>query len=171
MTATPHPALVAVLAAGATLLLLLAVRAWVVEPLAVSGGSMAPTLRPGQQVLVEKVTPWRRPWRRGDLVLFDRPGDGLLSIKRVVGLAGDTVAIRDGRLVVDGAPVPEGYAPPRRIDGVYFGPVTVPDGQVFVLGDDRRNSLDSRRYGTVPADDLAGRVVLRLWPLDRVGSL
>ena len=76
-------------------------------------------------------------------------------------------AIEDGVLVVDGHPVEEPYADPESIDSVYFGPVRVPAGAVLVLGDNRANSLDSRAFGPIRADELQGRVVAVVWPPTR----
>ncbi len=143
---------------------LVPVRLWVAEPLRIVTGSMAPTLRPGEHVLAWKLGSGGHTWRRGEIVTVDRNGPDPL-VKRVIGLAGDTVAIRDGRLLVDGHRVHEPYADPRRIDGVYFGPVRVPAGQVFVLGDDRRNSEDSRDFGAVPVASLRGTVLAVVWPV------
>lgn len=148
------------------LLLVLAVRLLVAEPERVLGPSMAPTLRDRDVVL--SVRPGLvgavDPLRRGDLVaLRDPAGDGSI-VKRVVGLPGDVVEIQDAVLLVDGAPVPEPYADLSGIDGVYFGPVTVPAGDVLVLGDNRGRSVDSRDFGPVPLGSVTGRVLLRLWP-------
>lgn len=153
---------------GATTLLLLvvlaAVLAWGAEPMRIASQSMQPTLRPGEHVLVEKVTRHTREWRRGDLAVFRRPGSDELVAKRIVAVGGDLVAIEDGVLVVDGQPVEEPYADPDAIDSVYFGPVRVPAGAVFVLGDNRGNSLDSRTFGPITVAELRGRVVAVVWP-------
>jgi signal peptidase I len=138
------------------------VRAFVAEPMRVPTESMLPTLRAGDHVLVGKVG----EVARGDLVVFDPPpnqGADLL-LKRVVAVGGDEVGIEDGELVVNGRTVVEAYAPPARLDGVYFGPVRIAHGQVFVLGDNRRDSVDSRTFGTVPERTIHGRVLIRLWP-------
>jgi signal peptidase I len=151
--------------------LVLAARAWVAEPVRIPTSSMAATLLPGEHVLVDKLATRHRSWRRGDVVLFRAPGGGTLTIKRLVGLAGDKVAIRDGVLVVDGRRMAEPYVAPGAIDSVYFGPIRVPSEEVFVLGDNRRNSLDSRDYGSVPVDDIEGRVLMVLWPPARIGAV
>jgi signal peptidase I len=140
----------------------LLVRATVAEPLRVSSESMAPTLERGDAVLIDKLRVGQL--HRGDLVAFRAPDDGRLALKRVVGLAGDRVAIRDAVLSVDDRPVPEPYVDHSRIDSVYYGPVTVPAGHVLVMGDNRGNSVDSRNYGPVAADRVEGRVLVRLWP-------
>jgi signal peptidase I len=142
-------------------------RAWVAEPLAVSTSSMTPTLEPGDRVLTWKPGAGHAEWRRGDVVSFHR--DGRILVKRVVAVAGDVVGLRDGRLVVDGRPVVEPWSDPELIDSVFFGPVRVPQGTVFVMGDDRANSEDSRVFGPVPLSDLTGRVVAVLWPPGRAG--
>ncbi len=130
------------------------------EPLRVSSQSMSPTLDPGDQVLVDKLTGrWRTP-AVGDVVVYRDPVGERLVVKRVVALAGSTVALEDGELVVDSTVRHEPQVDVSRIDSTYFGPVTVPPDAVFVLGDNRAESIDSRTYGAIPVDDLIGRVVL-----------
>ncbi len=150
---------------------LLVLRSLVLEPVRIPTSSMAGTLLPGEHVLVEKLGRIVRPWQRGDVVLFRAPDSGTLSIKRVVGLPGQTVEIRDGLLYVDGHVVRERYATPDAIDSVYFGPRRVSRAEVFVLGDNRRNSRDSRAYGGVPVSKIEGRITAVLWPLGRAGGL
>ena len=140
-----------------------AMRLVAVEPLRVASDSMRPTLDSSDVVLVDKIGPRVAGVGRGDLVTFQGE-DGRLALKRVVGVAGDRVAIRDAVLYVGTRPVREPYVDYSRIDGVFYGPVTVPDGHVLVLGDNRGSSVDSRAYGPVPVERLRGRVVLGLWP-------
>lgn len=149
---------------GALLATVLAVRAWAVEPLRIPSSSMAPTLLPGEHVLAEKVSRHLGRWNLGDLVVFTDPANGDLALKRLVGRGGDRVEIRDGRLLVNGRRVAERYVDHPTVDSVYYGPVVVPPGEVLVLGDNRAASEDSRQFGTVPAEELQGRVVGVVWP-------
>jgi signal peptidase I len=148
--------------------LLIALRVFVAEPFKIPSESMAPTLRPGDQALVEKVARGGAP-DRGELVAFHRPGAREVLLKRVVALGGDTVGLEDGLLVVNGRTVREPYANTKSQDSVYFGPVRVPAGTVFVMGDNRGISEDSRDFGAVPTHDVIGRAVARLWPPGRWG--
>ena len=133
-----------------------------VEPMRVTSGSMRPTLEVGDHIVIDKLTVrWRAP-AVGDLVVFREPDGGDLAVKRVVALAGTSVALEDGVLQIDGIPQPEPELDHRGVDSVYFGPVAVPAGAVFVMGDNRGESLDSRTYGPVAVADLIGRVVFRL---------
>lgn len=157
----------ATLAVATTAMVLLGLRAWVVEPVRVSGISMVPTLEKGQVTLVDKRD---RDPARGDLITFRSPADGSKMLKRVVGVGGDVVDIRDAILFVNGVEVPEPYVDHAAIDAVYYGPVTVSDGAVLVMGDAREDSIDSRTYGEVPLDDVTGTVLFRLLPPGSIAS-
>jgi signal peptidase I len=135
----------------------LGVREFVVTPVAVHGVSMEPTVHDGTALVAR----WPDPehLHRGELVVFRDP-EGTLALKRVVGVAGDSVAIRDAVLEVDDRPVTEPYVDHSRIDGTYFGPITVRTGTIFVMGDNRAPSIDSREYGAVSYDRVLGRVLL-----------
>lgn len=138
---------------------------FVAEPVAVPSTSMAPTLQPGDHLVINKVALRLSEPRAGEIVVFPQPGAETLLVKRIVGVGGDQVGIDDGILVVNGRPVTEPYVDQTRVDGVYFGPVTIPSGTVFVLGDERENSVDSRDFGPVAVPDLVGVVMVRLWPI------
>lgn len=133
------------------------------EPFTVRSSSMAPTLHTGDQILAERLTPRFGHLARGDLVVFRAPAARALMVKRVVAVAGDRVGLADGRLVVNGHRRPEAYVDLASVDGVYFGPEVVPPASVFVMGDDRAASVDSRDFGAVPLDRVLGRVLWRLW--------
>lgn len=128
----------------------------------VESGSMEPTLCAGDRVLVDKRVA-ADDLRRGDLAVVSAPDDGRLVVKRVVGLPGDRLAIRDALLFVDGKRVPEPYVDHSRIDALFYGPKVVPARQVWVLGDNRAESIDSRDYNGVPYSSVHGRVLVRWW--------
>jgi signal peptidase I len=132
-----------------------------VRVMRVGSDSMSPTIAAGDLVVVER---GGGAVERGDVVVVDHPDTGALLVKRAVAIGGDRLAIEDGVLVVDGEPVCEPDIDPARLDGVFFGPVTVARGEVFLLGDDRDSSIDSRAFGAVPADEVTGVVGGRLWP-------
>ncbi|MGY1732152.1 signal peptidase I [Geodermatophilus sp. SYSU D01045] len=131
------------------------------QPMRVDSDSMRPALAAGDLVLVEHDP---GPIGRMDVVAIRSPVTGGLLVKRVVGTAGDRVALEDGRLVVDGERVCEAGIDHSRLDGVFFGPVTVPAGELFLLGDARGDSVDSRAFGTVAVTEVVGTVRARIWP-------
>jgi signal peptidase I len=157
----------------AALVLFLAVRTFVVEAYRIPSGSMEDTLLPGDFLLVNKwvygaevpftgrrLPPTRAP-QHNDIVVFDWPVDRTKAfVKRLVGLPGDTVAMRDGRLLRNGRPQREPFVAGRGtpVDAVRdtWGPLVVPAGHFFVLGDNRSKSLDSRYWGFVPDSLLRG---------------
>jgi signal peptidase I len=124
----------------------------------VDTSSMTPTISPGDLLVVHS---WGSPARM-DVVAVD-VGDEVL-VKRVAAVGGERVAIEDGVLVVDGSAVCETAADPGDLDGVWIGPLTVPPGQLFLLGDNRGDSIDSRTFGTLPQTDVVGLVAGRVWP-------
>lgn len=132
-----------------------------VQPLRVGSGSMQPAVPAGALLVVDhgRFSPHGR-----DVVTVSADLTGEPLVKRVVATAGEQVAIEDGVLVVDGRAVCESTVDPREQDGVWFGPVTVPADAVFVLGDDRAGSIDSRVLGPVPVSAVTGRVLARVWP-------
>lgn len=149
------------LLAGALIpaLVVLAVRAWLVEPFSVSSDSMEPTIPSGAVVLLYKPAAAAGWVRNGVVVAFTSPVDGRTAIKRVIAVEGQTVAIRDAELYVDDVAVPEPFVDHSRIDATYFGPVKVPAGRVFVLGDNRGVSIDSRDFGAVPLTAIQGTLL------------
>lgn len=123
--------------------------------------SMQPNLWEGEYVIVDKVSYSLGSPQRGDIVVFEKPGQADL-IKRVIGLPGDTVEVRNAQVFVNGTPLTEPYVanPPNYA----FGPVQVEPGRYFVLGDNRSNSSDSHVWGTVAGDTIVGRAWLIYWP-------
>ncbi len=148
---------------GAVALVMVSLR-FVAEPMRVSSDSMSPSLSTGDEVLVQKFGAHAREPSLGEVVVVHSPASGDLLIKRVVAVGGQTVGITDGVLKVDGKPVSEPYVDRTQVDGTYFGPVRVPPGSVFLLGDHRLGSVDSRSFGPVPVRSIVGRVAFRVWP-------
>jgi len=142
------------------------------QPVKVEGTSMAPLLSDQERIFINKFVYRFEPIQRGDVVVFWYPLDRTKSfIKRVVGLPGETVEIRQGTLLVNGAVIPEPYVPPQYEDLSDFGPVRVPKGSYFVMGDHRISSNDSRVFGPVADRFIYGRAVFAYWPVDHFGTI
>jgi signal peptidase I len=134
----------------------------------VLGQSMEPTLHSAQRVVVEKVTyRFMHGPRHGDIIVIDIPDQTEMLIKRVVGLPGETVEVRGGYTFIDGRQLEEPWI--LRPGGRDYGPATVPPLHVFVLGDNRGASNDSRSFGPVPIEYVVGRAWFSYWPPDSVG--
>ena len=148
------------------------VRPFVVEAFYIPSESMVPTLRVGDRVLVNKfIYRFAEPARR-DIVVFESVEGGNEDlIKRVVGVPGDEISVRGGKLLVNGEPQREPYVYKKYPDRSFSAPTTVPENHVFVMGDNRTNSRDSRYFGTVPEKKIEGEAFLRFWPPDRIGGL
>ncbi|MGQ9626477.1 MAG: signal peptidase I [Anaerolineae bacterium] len=133
----------------------------------VYGQSMEPNLHPDQRLVVEKLSYLFHPPRRGDVVVLRLPQRGSeLLIKRVIGLPGDTVEIKNGRVYIDGRPLEEPYLN-QPTPGEMAARV-VPPLKVFVLGDNRSFSNDSRTFGMVPFENIVGRAWFSYWPIDEI---
>jgi len=159
------------------LVVALLIKTFLLQAFYIPSESMEPTLEVGDRVLVNKLSYDFHEVNRGDLVVFERPEADIANdeaikdlIKRVIGLPGETVESIDGQVYIDGQPLDEPYLP-EGVTTTSFGPVTVPDGHVFVMGDNRANSSDSRVFGPIPADLIIGRAFLRVWPLSQIGFL
>jgi signal peptidase I len=145
---------------------------FVVQAFRVQGTSMLPLLEDGERIIVNKLVYRFRPIERSDVVVFWYPRDPSVSfIKRVVGLPGDVVEIRQGRLYVNERRVEEPYIQTRYRDDESHGPVEVKRGYYYVLGDHRNSSNDSRTWGEVPEKYIYGRAELRFWPLSKSGFI
>jgi signal peptidase I len=142
------------------------------QPVKVEGTSMAPLLSDQERIFINKFVYRFEPIQRGDVVVFWYPLDHTKSfIKRVIGLPGETVEIRQGVLYVDSQAMQEPYVPPQYEDLSDFGPIRVPDDHYFVMGDHRISSNDSRVFGAVASKYIYGRAVFAYWPVDHFGSL
>ena len=161
-----------------TVLIFLGIQTFVAQPYQVEQELMENTLLPGQYVLVDKLTPRFGPYHRGDIVVFRPPatvGRDAPFIKRVIGVPGDTVTMDEaGRVSVNGVALDEPYV---FIDQGATVPVpdehswTVGDDQLFVLGDHRNRSDDSRVFGVIPVDRVVGRAFISYWPPPDIGIL
>ena len=142
------------------------------QPVKVEGTSMAPLLSDQERIFINKFVYRFEPIQRGDVVVFWYPLDRSKSfIKRVIGLPGETVEIRQGVVYVNGKAVAEPYVPQKYEDLSDFGPVRVPKDSYFVMGDHRVSSNDSRVFGPVASRYIYGRAVFAYWPVDHFGSL
>lgn len=134
----------------------------------VLGQSMEPNLHSSQRVVVEKVTyQFFHGPRRGDIVVIDLPGQTDMLIKRVMGLPGESIEVRGGEVYINGERVEEEWA--VRLGGGNYGPTAIPPLHVFVMGDNRGASNDSRNFGPVLVDYVVGRAWFSYWPLEYVG--
>lgn len=157
--------------------LALLIRGWIAEPRFIPSDSMLPTLHVGDRLIVEKVSYQLHPPRPGDIVVFQPPPvlqqagyrADQAFIKRVIAQPGQTVQVHQGQVLVDGNPLTEPYlAEPPAYE---WGPYLVPEGGLFVMGDNRNNSNDSHIWGFLPEGNVIGRAWLRFWPLDRWGRV
>ncbi|MCB8985193.1 MAG: signal peptidase I [Ardenticatenaceae bacterium] len=135
----------------------------------VYGASMEPTLHERQRLIVEKVSYRLITPKRGDVVVVAVPDSPVPLIKRVVGLPGETVEIRDNQVLVNGRALAEPYLPP--LWQVNYPPTQIPDHSVFVMGDNRPVSRDSRSFGPVAIDQIRGHAWVRYWPLTEAGII
>ena len=178
------------------LLVALLVKVFLVQAFFIPSGSMIPTLEIDDRVLVSRIAYVLDGPERGEVIVFDMPMEyedppepiwesmvrhvveavGIRVarvedlIKRVVAVGGDRLEIRDNRVIVNGLVLDEPYVPPgaRMAD---LGPIYIPDAHVWVMGDNRDNSRDSRSFGPVPVDTIVGRAFLRFWPLSRLDGM
>jgi signal peptidase I len=172
------------------------VKAFLVQPFWIPSGSMQPTFAIGDRIAVNRLADSVDDLHRGDIIVFDAPeggdveagsligrivrsvtdGIGITApqseyVKRVVAFPGETVEVRDGTVLVDGDILVEPYLEAPMDPFEDFGPETVPSGHVFVMGDNRNLSVDSRVFGPVPEDDIVGRVFVIMWPPSRWSSM
>jgi signal peptidase I len=160
---------------GGALLVALVIKAFLFQAFYIPSESMEPTLEVGDRVLVNKLSYDLHDVNRGDIIVFHRPPDEPPSeiddlIKRVVGLPGDTIEGRGGTVYVNGTALAEPYLPEGTVTDP-FAPVQVPEDQVFVMGDNRGDSRDSRVFGPIDQDLIVGRAFVTVWPLGRLDLL
>jgi signal peptidase I len=170
-----------VVIAGALLVALL-IKAFLVQAFYIPSESMTPTLAVGDRVLVNKLSYRLHDVNRGDLVVFERPegesSDVKDLIKRVVGLSGDELVIKDNSVWINGDRLEESYLPAgtvtkqgSRANCTDETPCAIPEDSVWVMGDNREHSFDSRYFGPIDEDTIVGRAFLRIWPLNELGFM
>ena len=148
------------------------VRPFVLEAFRIPSESMVPTLAVGDRVFVNKFIYRFTEPERGDVVVFESVNGGEEDlIKRVVGVPGDEIEVRSGTLLVNGEPQNEPYLNREIPDDSFFGPSRLSEGEVFVMGDNRANSADSRVFGPLPVENIEGEAFMRFWPPTRIGTL
>jgi signal peptidase I len=164
-TAAPAPRSSKRLVIGVVLLgLFFGLKAWVVEPAFVSQVSMRPTLDDGNVLVIDKLSYLFRDPKVGEIVTARLPDTGESVVKRVVAVAGDSIGFYDGAMLLNDQSVDDSYAVRKDMQGYFWGPITVPEGHVFLLGDNYDESTDSRSFGTVPVEAVDGRLLVRIWP-------
>ncbi|MBI2703998.1 MAG: signal peptidase I [Actinobacteria bacterium] len=162
----------------------LIIKTFVMQAFYIPSASMNPTLLVNDRVLVNKLSYRLHDINRGDVVVFEKAPDATGPeetkdlIKRVIGLPGESIAFENNKVYIDGQPLDEPYLPPGTqttqnpaIPCTLPKPCKVQTGQVFVMGDNRMNSRDSRYIGAIPEDQVVGRAFTRVWPLNRLGGL
>jgi signal peptidase I len=166
----------------------LAIKAWVVNPYRIPSPSMEPALhcsngdgclaRFSDRVLANRFVYHFKDPERGDIVVFEVPERGVAScglpgsetfVKRLIGLPGERIAMREGVVYVDGRPLDEPYLADGQRDNFDFVERRIPDGHYFMMGDNRPKSCDSRRWGAVPSENIIGEVFAVYWPPQRIG--
>lgn len=160
-----------------SVILALGIRTFVAEARWIPSESMVPTLQKYDKLIVDKLSYHFTNPQRGDIVVFS-PTDNIKKenptlkdafIKRVIGLPGEKVEVKGGRVYINNQPLRENYI--EAVPQYKYGPVTVPPNSYLVLGDNRNNSYDSHFWGFVPHDNIIGRAIVRFWPPHRVGEL
>lgn len=139
------------------------------ERTVVLGQSMEPNLYQNQQLIIDKLSYRFHGPKRGDIVVVNVRNSEIPYIKRVVGLPGEVLEVRNNRVYIDGEVLSESYI--SEVMQGDFGPVTIPEDHIFVMGDNRRFSRDSRTVGTIPVDDILARAWFRVWPLEDFGPV
>lgn len=147
----------------------LCLRSFIAEPIKVEGDSMNPSLYSHQTMLVEKISKTFELPKRGNVVIVHYPGSSNNYVKRVIGLPGETVEIKDSTVYINGEVLPEDYTSGDSYADMPA--VVVPENSIFVMGDNRANSSDSRYVGSIPRASIVGVATHIIWPLDQVGAI
>ena len=179
----------------AALVVAVVIKTFVIQPFYIPSGSMIPTLEVDDRVMVSKVHDVFGEIERGEILVFENPyrveeeesvpeavvrsvleALGIRTspyddlVKRVVALEGEEIEIRDNQVYIDGFAIDEPYLQPGT-SMPDFGPQAIPDGHLFMMGDNRNSSSDGRVFGPIPVEDVIGEAVIRIWPMDRLGGI
>lgn len=150
-------------------------RSFVVEARQIPSGSMIPTLQIGDRLLVDKITYKFGELNRKDIIVFAPPPEAQVGeqkndyIKRIIGLPGDEIEVTEGKVYLNGKEQKEPYI--NQQPTYNYGPAIVPEGELFVMGDNRNNSFDSHAWGFLPTNNVKGRAFFRFWPPNRMGVI
>lgn len=134
--------------------------------------SMVPTIQVQDRFLSNKTAYWFKKPQRYDIIIFRPPakvGSKEDFVKRIIGLPGETLRVTNGVVYINDRPLSEPYISPDRAPVADFDPIIIPEGTLFVMGDNRNNSQDSRYWGTLPVENIKGKAWWRFWPLTRMG--
>lgn len=161
---------------GLALAISVLIRLLIAEPRYIPSDSMVPTLNIDDRLVIEKVSYRFNAPTNGDIIVFEPPdilqqqgySKDQAFIKRIIGLPGQTIDIKNGRVFIGDRPLEEDYIA-ELPDYFWQGPVTIPEDQYFVMGDNRNNSNDSHIWGFLPKENIIGRAVFRFWPFERIG--
>ncbi len=153
------------------ILLAVLIRTFVFQPFYIPSESMVPSLLVGDRIIVSKLNYHFSDPKRGDVMVFKFPLDPTRDfVKRTIGVGGESLSIRNSQLYINGKVIEEDYLP-EGLAFADFGPVEVPSGSYFMMGDNRNNSDDSRVWGALPEENIIGKAVLIYWPLNRISFL
>ena len=157
---------------AAAILIAYLLQAFIVKPFQIPSESMEPTIDPGDRILVNRLAYSYGSIERGDVIVFKAPTDPDVDfVKRVIALGGDTIEVKNGQVFINGVAQAEPYAP--SMDFSNFPAQTVPEGNLFVMGDNRGDSQDSRFWNPpwLPVENVVGEAFLIYWPPSRIGGL
>ncbi len=160
-----------------SIVLSLLVKTYVAEARFIPSESMLPTLKIGDHLIIDKISYEIKgigDIQRGDIVVFDPPASAnskneIPFIKRIIGLPGETLSIKNGTVYINGEPLDEPYILEKpRVD---FKPFIIPDNTIFLMGDNRNNSFDSRYWGPLPIENIIGKAEFRYYPFNVIGTI
>ena len=149
-------------------------QAYLIKPFQIPSESMEPTIDPGDRILVNRLAYRYGDIKRGDVIVFKAPNEPDTDfVKRVVALAGDTVEVKRGQVIVNGEPQVENFISRATVDVSNFPATKIPEGNVFVMGDNRTNSQDARFWKPpwLPVENVIGKAFFTYWPPGRMGMV